>query len=150
MLTGPKSVAAAPHDFGRMYDLQTLEHVQDVYGRNLSNILFHDIHAYLDSDQQEALSKVTLDVPLYDANKDPFTFYMIPATGHMTIPALSMKFLDDVSIARAWMESNHCDTQAIHDYVAMAYYGREQLPPLLQALNLPDNVLDDPMVDEMA
>jgi hypothetical protein len=72
------------------------------------------------------------------------------------MPALSLKFLDDLSLAYAWLWANGCSLETPAEYVSMLKYnGPEQFPgkrypPPLVALQIPEDALEDEVVDELA
>lgn len=125
-------------DFRGLYSLKTLQHVQTVYGDNIKGVLFEDIYPYLLPNERQSLSGVKLDVPLYGNNASIFDFYMGLQSGVMTIPALSIKFFDDMALAFAWYEYKKMDKAKIIEYVARLYTQQDYLQAPLKALAVPE------------
>jgi hypothetical protein len=125
-------------DFRDLYPLKTLQHVQTVYGENIRGVLFEDIYPYLLPNERRSLSTVKLEVPLYGSNASIFDFYMGLQSGVMTIPALSIKFFDDMSLAFAWYEYKKKDKVKIIEYVARLYAQKDYLQAPLPALGVPE------------
>ncbi len=136
-------------DFSRLYRSDQLLYVQSHYGKNIKIVLFDNVRRYLLPNERKTLSEITLNIPLIGENKDIFDFYMNLQTGEMTIPALSVKFFDDMSIAFAWYEAKHKDKTEIIQYVFRLYQQEDYLQPPLKALGIPekawelDNFVDD-------
>ena len=124
-------------DFRNLYPKTTLEHVQSKYGDNIKGVLFQDIASYLFPEQRQTLNNVRLNIPLYSTNVGLFDFYMDSNSGIMTIPALSIKFFDDLAIAIAWYEKNNWDKSKIYQYVIQLHSQQNYLQAPLQALNVP-------------
>ncbi len=125
-------------DFRDLYPLKKLQHVQKVYGNNIRGVLYEDIHHYLLPNERRSLSKVKLSVPLYSSDAGIFDFQMNLQTGEMTIPALSVKFFDDMALAFAWYEHKQMDKAKIIEYVARLYAQQGYMQPPLVALGVPE------------
>jgi hypothetical protein len=109
----------------------------------------------LNDDERQRLSGTTLafppiaDVPMYRGSQLAFYSFSPPAT--VTMPILSLKFLEDVCIASAWLQKNGYTQQTVADYAAMLHYGKApSYPPPLKALGVPDSALLDPAVDKLS
>lgn len=91
----------------------------------------------------------TLTIPA----AEPFGFH---ATGNDVVASTaSLKFLDDLSVATAWLQRNGYNTQTIADYMLMLRYwpkatNAPRPPKPLDALCIPPNALSDPRVDSLA
>lgn len=131
-------VQSAAKDFRPLYPTKTLQHVQSVYGDNIRGVLFEDIYPYLLPDERRSLSKVKLDIPLYGNNASIFEYYTGLQSGMITIPALSIKFFDDMALAFAWYEYKKRDKAKIVEYVARLYSQQDYLQAPLTALAVPE------------
>ena len=84
---------------------------------------------------------------------EPFAFY---STGDKVVAsAASLKFLDDLSVATAWLDLNGFEQQTVADYMLMLHYWRamrrgKRPPKLLEALCIPADALSNRKVDERA
>ncbi len=142
---------SASKDFSELYPLEKLQHVQSAYGQNIRGVLYEDIYLYLLPNERKSLSTVKLNIPLYGSNSGLFDFYMDLHTGEMTIPALSIKFFDDMALAFAWYESKNMEKTTIIEYVARLYSKQDYLQPPLEALGVPDNAWKlDTYVDDVS
>jgi hypothetical protein len=109
----------------------------------------------LNDDERQRLVGTTLafppvaDVPMYRGSLLAFYSFSPPPT--VTMPILSLKFLEDVCIASAWLQKNGYTQQSVADYAAMLHYGKAtSYPPPLKALGIPDDALHDPAVDKLS
>jgi Peptidase U49 len=71
----------------------------------------------------------------------------------VVMPVLSLKFLDDLCTAYAWLQINGYGIETISEYTAMLAYKdfpQGRYPPPLRALQIPPNALQDTKVDELA
>lgn len=144
-------VISSAKDFRKMYPINQLQRVQSVYGKNIRGVLYQDINSYLLPNERKSLSEVTLNIPLYGNNAGLFEYYMDLKTGVMTIPALSVKFFDDIAIAFAWYESKHLDSTKIIEYVARLHLQQDYLKPPLEALGVPNQAWKlDSYVDDVS
>jgi len=150
------SLIAAP-DLSALYDESTLEYWRDRYKRSTTRILNEIIEPVLFSNEKRRLAnKLNLEFPLHaegEVRGYPLAFY-VPASGdRIVFPALSLKFLDDLCTAYAWLQINGYSLETISEYTAILKYGNPPpggFPPPLKALHIPENALKDPRVDELA
>ena len=111
----------------------------------------------LRSDERTRLAqKPVLQFPLLAegrARQHPLAFYVPPDHDRIVVPILSLKFLDDLCTAYAWLQINGFGLETISEYTAMLAYARPPaggFPPPLSALRIPADALDDRDVDELA
>jgi hypothetical protein len=144
---------------GRFDDLYTrvdLEAARDRYGPNLKYVWEHDLKGRLTAAQQRMARHVTMDLPLIGANGHPFDFYADPRIGRITIPILSVKFLDEIAIAYAHMDRHGCNALLLGDYVGLLAHRKvaqlhpKRLLPPFEALPIPENALEDAFVDDVS
>lgn len=138
-------------EFRELYPLTKLQYVQSIYGNNIKGVLYEDVYRYLLPNERKTLSTVKLNIPVFGQNAGLFEFYMNLNTGEMTIPALSVKFFDDMALAFAWYESKKMDKTKIIEYVARLYSQPDYLQPPLEALGVPDKAWEqDDYVDDVS
>ena len=146
----------AAKDLSGLYDHATLEHWKPRYERSTTKILEQVIAPVLLTQEKQRLGNVRLDFLLYGegrAKEHPLQFYVPPDGSRVVMPIASLKFLDDLCTAYAWLHINGYSLETISEYTAMLRYkdfpeGRYPRP--LQALRIPDDALKDPRVDELA
>jgi hypothetical protein len=142
-----------------LYPDDTLEYWQSRYAKNLRWNFENVVRPRLDSSERRNLADVELRFPLKPEREGGlFAFYSTPQTDPpvVAMPALSIKFFDDLCIAIAWLEESGYEGGTVTDYVAMLKYlpsgsfpGGRYLPPL-EALHVPANALSNPRVDSMS
>jgi len=135
-----------------MYSTQTLEEAANIYSESLRAIWTEDLIARLPDSQRQAARAVSLNIPIYGHRAQPLEYYAKAREHEVTIPIFSVKFLDDVCTAFAYMARHNCDPGVISDYVGMLRYQNsasepaKRFPSPVSALGLPSNPLNDPSV----
>lgn len=149
--------SATAFDLSRLYDKNTLEYWGGRYSRTTDKILNDIIWPALLSNERDQLGrKPTLKFPLFvegDVGKHPLTYYTEMSKNRIFFPVFSLKFLDDLCTAYAWLQVNGYSLETISEYTAMLKYGKppsDGFPPPLTALGIPEDALDDSQVDELA
>ena len=137
-----------------LYDRATLDHWGQRYQRSTQRILDEVIRPVLLADERRRLDRVRLDLPLHSEGSQrgrPLAFY---ADGwRVVMPVYSLKFLDDLCTAYAWLQINGYSLETISDYTALLRYGKARPTPAyapLAALGIPADALNDKRVDELA
>jgi hypothetical protein len=137
-----------------LYDRATLDHWGQRYRVSTQKILDQVIRPALLTGERRKLENVRLDLPLHAEGSQrgrPLAFY---ADGfRVVMPVYSLKFLDDLCTAYAWLQINGYSLETISDYTAMLRYGKVRPTPAfapLTALGVPANALDDKRVDDLA
>lgn len=106
----------------------------------------------LDEPARDALRGVRLRFPLKVAGQEPLAFYA--DRDGITLSVASIKMLDDLAVALAWLQLNGYATDTVFEYVHWLKYAApqagERLPAPLRALCIPANALDEPAVDNLA
>ena len=150
------TVNAAQH-FDNMYDNSVLVKWQTRYQASTYRILNEGIRPFLTPEQKSRLANVSINIPLKGKiAKDPFCYYAYSKTGSITMSALSLKFLDDICTAYAWLWYNDQSISKITDYVGMMRYKKpssfpgNRYPTPYEALGIPSNALDNPNIDQLA
>ena len=138
-------------DFRSLYTKESLEHVQKRYGGNIRGVLFEDINNFLLPDERQSLSTITLNIPLYHRSDSLFDFAMNLQTGEMIIPALSIKFFDDMAVAFAWYESKGLNKAEIGKYLSKLFLEPGYMTRPNVALNIPEKAWEqDPFVNDVS
>ena len=79
------------------YSTAELERASRTYHDNLVGSWEEDLLPRLTPAQRGAASTVSLRLPLIGAGRNPYDFYASPTARVVTIPILSVKFLDDLA-----------------------------------------------------
>jgi hypothetical protein len=144
-------------DPSSLYKQSTLEYWGKRYERSTTKILEQVIWPVLLSDEKSQLGhKSVLEFPLYaegEARQHALAFYVPADRNSIVFPIFSLKFLDDLCTAYAWLKIKGYSLETISEYTAILKYGElspDDIPSPLQALGVPENALDDPQVDELA
>ena len=151
------ALAQKPKDLSEMYDRSTLQYWQTRYSQSTQQIFKKGMLPVFTAGEQRVLSGVDFQFPLNGTGEfygSPLAFYAGDDT--VTMPILSLKFLDDLCIAYAWLWANDYSLETVNDYLAMLKYNDaekfsgKRYPQPLKALGIPDNALQNPKVDELA
>lgn len=145
---------ACAKDLSGLYDTATLQYWQGRYEKSTQKILDTVIWPVLSGEERQRLSGARLDFPLVTEldKANPLSFYA-PGDGRVVMPVLSLKFLDDLCTAYAWLQVNGYGLETISEYTAMLAYKESptgRYPQPLTALHIPANALQDHQVDELA
>ncbi len=149
------SIAAA--DLSGLYDDATLDYWGERYRLSTNRILDEVIWPALLSREKQALGrKPVLEFPRRapgHIRQDPLVYYVPGNRYSIVLPVFSLKFLDDLCIAYAWLQVNDYGLETVSEYTAILRYSEPPpggFPPPLQALQIPADALDDPRVDQLA
>jgi hypothetical protein len=138
---------------GAMYDDATLNVWGERYQRSTTRILDEVIWPkVLDAERQRFGGKPRLLFPRGDP-ASPLLFYHPAHQPTVVMPLLSLKFLDDLCTAYAWLQIRGYDIASISEYTAILAYSQPPpggFPPPLKALGIPGDALADSEVDELA
>jgi len=118
--------AAAAADLSNLYDQSTLEYWQGRYSTSTQRTL--DLILKNNPAYRERLAGVQLALPLFAEGADrgnALQFWSTyPSQPTVHLPVLSLKFLDDLSTAYAWLDVNGYAVETVSNYVAMVAYRR--------------------------
>ena len=147
-------------DLSRLYDTSTLQYWGERYQRSTRKILDQVIWPALLENEKNAFGarKPVLDFPLpslvtEDQRGNPLSFYSFGNRDLVVFPVLSLKFLDDLCTAYAWLQTNGYGLETVSEYTAILRYGTPPasgFPDPLKALGIPRNASEDRSVDELA
>lgn len=145
--------AAAAKDYSSLYDDATLEYWADRYRRGITGNLEEVLLPRLDSLERQRLVGLQLEIPLRAESASPLDFYAY-RDGRVVLPAMSLKFLDDMLVAFAWLWKNGYSVETAFEYVGLLKYGSQadygRWPAPLAALGIPDDALSDDDVDSLS
>ncbi|WP_372947365.1 phage exclusion protein Lit family protein [Mariniphaga sp.] len=146
------------HDYSEMYSKQDLSYWQTRYPANIS-WNFNDLMlGKLYPKEKYNAFGTKLEFPLTPYGEmagSPFSFYAAVPHKTIYIPISSVKFIDDLAIASAWLEQNGYSQETVMDYISVLKYSfnrfpKGNIPGPLKALHIPDNALDDRLVDDLS
>jgi hypothetical protein len=151
-------------ELSHIYPPATLQAHRARYERTTNKILDELIWPALFVNEKAAFGnrKPVLELPLYadgDSRDNPLAFYSRyksrPGYGNdlVVMPIFSLKFLDDLTIAYAWLQANNYTVETVSEYTAILFYGKPPaagFPPPLEALRIPPNALERKDIDQAA
>jgi hypothetical protein len=148
------------NDLSSLYPAATLNSWTQRYQRSSTKILDEIIWPVLFENEKALFGgrKPVLEFPLPpkvidDARGNPLAFYSFGDRDLVVFPVLSLKFLDDLCTAYAWLQTNGYGLETISEYTAILRYGSPPaggFPAPLDALGIPQNALNDADVNDLA
>jgi hypothetical protein len=144
-----------------LYDQGTLAVWGAKYRISTQKILDKVILPVLLAEEQRAIGDVHIDFPTHPPPESklaetPFAMYShLDKEGRPEIvfPIVSLKFLDDLCTAYAWLQIHGYSLETISDYTAMLKYqsfSPGAVPKPLPTLGIPPDALKEKKVDELA
>jgi hypothetical protein len=141
-------------DYGSMYDDRLLQEKQgeyrDVVLWNLNSVFLPK----LTLEERRRLQGLDVQLPLRGPERRPFEFFAL-APARVVLPVMAIRFLADLSVAYAWLQSQGYAIETVTDYVSMLKYqppsrfgGR--YPDPRTALQIPANATDDARVERLS
>lgn len=146
---------AAAKDYSGLYDDATLREWAGRYRPGIMSNLRDVLIPNLSPEERRGLSRLKIDIPLRSEFDDvgPLDFYA-KLDGTVVLPAMSLKFFDELSIAYAWLFINGYSPETVLEYVGLLKYGDERKlggwPRPFAALRIPANALDNADVDSLS
>ncbi|MFH2046785.1 MAG: M48 family metalloprotease [Pseudomonadota bacterium] len=141
----------------KFYPESTLQYWQSRYPKNVRWNFKHLLMKNLTPKERQSIGSVALQFPLIASGQNsPINFYAANRPRGILLPILSIKLLDDVAIASAWLLFNGYSQDTIYNYMSMIKYKNPQslpgkrFPPPLAALQIPDDALNDKRVDSLS
>jgi hypothetical protein len=138
--------------YGSLYDDSTLAYWKTRYEPNIRYNLDSLILPLLTTREEQAVGNLSLELPLRD-DRDPLAYYVLGPPPTIVVSILSIKFLDDLAIASAWLATNDYSVESMAYYADVLKYRRasdftgNRYPAPLHALGIPANALSDKEVD---
>ena len=137
-----------------LYDAAELSYWGGRYAKSTRRILEEGLVPEM-SPAEFATAKATrLSFP--ERGKGLIGFYAAWPPPEIVMPVVSLKVLDDLSIAFAWLWSNGHSLETVEEYVAMLRYKPRaafpggRFPTPFEALGVPENALQDKRVDDLS
>jgi hypothetical protein len=142
-------------DWSSLYDAKHLESQRARLEKDVDLVVAQEIQPFLTSAQAHAFSQIEIDLPeTAEPAANPFDFYSASA-GHITLPLLTVAFVEDMAEAYAWLWANRYSSQTVDEYLGMlrnrvpADFPANRYPAPLEALHIPANALENPAVAKM-
>jgi hypothetical protein len=143
---------AQARDFSSLYDDAVLREVAPRYRdwivSNFENVFLPK----LTTEERQRVQGVSVQVPPRGNERGLFEFYSISGTKTIVMPAQSIRFVYDISVAYAWLQTNGYTIETVSDYISMLKYqdvsrfaGR--FPDPRRALGIPEHAEDDKRVE---
>ncbi len=139
--------AKLPH-----YTDAVLAEWQQRYPRGIHSNYREVILPHLSAAQREKLVDLVFEFPLRIDSQEPFGF-AADANGQIIYMSVqSLKFLDEASIAAAWLNRNGYTMESLTNYWLMLRNWKDITPPppLLSTLCIPSDAIADHEVDELS
>jgi hypothetical protein len=152
-------LSPARKDFNAMYDANTLVYWSQRYPENIRWNYDNLLLAQMSKEEIRAVLGVKLVFPLAlpaEFSHMPFAFYAFASPLQITLPIPSIRILDDLATASAYLDAHGYSQETIFDYIALLKYGSPLrcpggvFPPPLTALQVPNNALDNHAVDNLS
>ncbi len=148
---------AAARDLTDAYPLAELKQDGERLGGRVRQ-LFDIIKPTLTDAEREKLKDVVLFFPEPRQGDYFLNFYAVSHQGRAVVvmPMLSLKVLEDLATAYAWLYANGYSLSTVDLYFAMLQHRDKQdfpgaqYPPLLEALGIPEEAWKDPQVDTLS
>lgn len=140
-------------DVSSMYDKEDLEKWKETYSKNISWNYKNVILPVLSREERIPLASAALVYPLIGQKGEPVEIATQAGAREIAVPILSVRFLDDVAIAFAWLSRNGYSVAPLWDYISVLKYRDKKdfrggrFPSPLDALSISRDVLRDKAVD---
>jgi hypothetical protein len=155
LLIGYASLVQAAETL-EVYDTKALQEASQIYSENIRLVWNENLLGRLTGNERQAAGNVKLNLPLMGIHTSPFDYYSDSSTREITVPIMSVKFLDDLAIAQAWLVRQGCAIDPVSDYLGILRYQGSSLSPgtrfpsPLNALGIPENALGDDFVNDVS
>lgn len=163
-LLGPFASVAAPaqaqdqaQDGGpaaSLYDPNTLTFWRERYAKSTETILFRGLTPSLSKEDYKTAQEVRLNLPL--RGDELMGFHSSGWPAKIVVPTVSLKLLDDLSIAHAWLVTKGFSPDSVVDYLAvLRHKPQADFPGGVYAgpfdgLSVPKDAIKDQAVDRLA
>jgi len=152
VVAAPLVGRAEERDPAQIYETPVLREWQARYTRSMNRILAEGFAPVYSAREQRAFAAVKLDFPLRD---DVFLNFHTEGKS-IVLPVDAMHWLDEMSLAYAWLVLNNFQLEPTEEYVAMLRQKKPEAfpggvyPGPLRALGIPANALSDGRVDGLS
>ncbi len=149
---------ARAQGFDKLYDKQILVKDEPRFRKAIGKIFKLGIIPVLRPKEKKALQNIEFQFPYPKQDDYILNFYAYRDGGRLVVvmPLLSLKMLEDLTTAYAWLHHNKYTYNTIEHYFTMLRYrkvGRfpnARYPMILDALGIPKDALKNPKVDELS
>ena len=150
----PAGAAGGPAD---MYPDAVLRNDAARYERRIGELFRYGLWDFLRGAEKQALADPRIDLPLKGSS--PLDAYAHRPGGRPTVvlPVLTLKFIEDLSVAYAWRHVNRYSLEPMDEYLAMLKYRRPadfpngRVPDPMTALGVPPRIWErDERVDGLS
>ncbi len=144
--------------FNKMYSDEEILKDWPRLKKAVNGIYTKGFQPFFKPDESQSLRDVEIRFPLPQQGDDLLNFYAFFDQGRpvVAMPVLSLKVMEDVTTAFAWLYQNKFDVSKIEIYFTMTRYRPHKkfpggrVPAILKALGIPKNALKDPAVDRLS
>ncbi len=152
------ATAPASADVSGLYARADIEQSAPRLSKLVHKLYDIGVKPHLTADERRKLGEFELRFPLPSPRDPPLNFYASEDNGKpiVEMPVLSLRLVEDMATAYAWLHYNGMSYGSIDLYFSMlrnkpkAQLPGGQYPPLLATLGIPANALDDKRVDELS
>lgn len=143
----------------QMYARDTLEADAQRLQTAMRTIFALGLEPTLTAQEREGLGEVTFHFPMPKPDDDPLNFYAYrgkDGKAHVVMPVLSLKAVEDMTTAYAWVQINGLRLSTIDLYYSMLRHRPEAKFPggrylgVLAALGIPEKAYEEPGVDKLS
>ncbi|MEM1419362.1 MAG: hypothetical protein AAGF51_01925 [Pseudomonadota bacterium] len=150
--------SASAQDHSRIYDKAALSADAERYKLRVTQIYELGVEPFLTDAEKQRIGEVELVFPMPEEGDYVLDFYAYEENGRgvVALPVLSLKALEDLTTAYAWIYSNNYSLSTIDLYFAMLQHRPEsgfaggRYPPPLAALGVPADAYKFPPVDQLS
>jgi hypothetical protein len=146
--------SAAAADWTSLYPVSQMLGEKPRLEQVLRGTISQEIEPYFTPEQRRSFFDLEVNLLLDNKTASPIEFDL-PRTGEVTIPLVTLLFVEDLAKAYAWLWANRCSSETIDEYTAMLRYRRPadfpggRYPAPLEALHVPAGALENPDVKKM-
>jgi len=145
-------------DVSGMYPRAEIEKAAPRLGAAVTKLYDLGVKPYLTPDERSRLSDFEFRFPLPSPSDEVLNFYADDASGKpvVVMPILSLKVVEDMATAYAWLYQNAMSLGTIDLYFSMLRHKPKgdlsggTFPPLLATLGIPANALEDQRIDKLS
>ena len=145
--------AAAPE----IYSKQQLAGDKDRYAQRFQFLLQKGLWDFMTPEEQRALQSVVVRHPMRGNNPLTVKSFVLNGKPIVQAPVMSLKFIEDLSVAYAWRYNNNYSLEPIDEYLVMLKHRPAEefpggrMPDPMAALGVPPKIWErDPQVDDLA
>jgi hypothetical protein len=142
-------------DWSSLYDAGGLISQRARLSADVDRVIAQEIEPFLTNAQALAFSKIQIDLPeTADPSPNPLDSYSA-REGHITLPLLTVAFVEDMAEAYSWLWANRYSSQTVDEYLGMLRnrapgdFPGNRYPNPLVALHIASEAMSNPAVAKM-